>query len=116
MLSRARKLDLTAMGAIAVLLGAMAFVWFQQGWPFSSAVRFSGRVEASPDRTGTILMDRGGGCEKLTFDNESGHITASGLCGGPAPAAGQAYPVPPPAGTMRRLGAISKSFGHQDGR
>jgi hypothetical protein len=120
--ARARRHDLTAVAAVLFLLAAMLFAWLRGGALFPSDVANPAQPGWGPgeERAGTIMVGRGTACRELSFNNDTGRVGYLGKCGPASEAArddrGQGANPPEPAGTIRRLDAISKSFGRQDGR
>ncbi len=106
-----KKHYVTATVAVLLSVGAallVAMKWRQEpaSWaPPTASVAVAG------DRTGKIILKHGDTCQTLKFDNDTGQVSAlAGSCPDATPL--DATGVPIPAGTTRRLNAISDSFGN----
>ncbi len=110
MLRRGRKHYVTA--TVAVLLSVGAAVLVTMKWrPEPASWDPTTAMAASGDRTGKIVLKHGDTCQTLTFDNDTGKVSAvASTCPDVTPVDAAGLPIP--AGTTRRLNAISGSFGN----
>jgi hypothetical protein len=104
--SRRGEFYVGTAAVLLILLGVGGLAWLSAAFPY-------GFVTSSPrqpeeDRTGTVVVRAGGGCKAMTFDNDTGRLSPPSKCDEQAPARDPSHLVP--AGTVRRLDAISNSF------
>lgn len=105
-----REITLIGTFCILVLLACVAVTakfttsWFSQASP--EAEKQTDKSES--ERMGTIVLpqdeDR---CERMKFDNDTGHVQKSGSCDAVVL---DTRGNPVPMGTVRRLESISNSF------